>query len=284
MEQIDVPVENLARKTASFSQMSLYDDCGHRWKLKYLDKRDADDSSIYSVFGNFVHKAIELKQKGAKNPWIGMGKSILKWCRSNPQKMQKIAAKGDDPKYIKYREEYIQDSKEDTWIKAGFALYSGIFDWLNKEFPNHEFIDAEFPLLEPIPQTEYDLKGYIDLIIKTPDGFYHVIDFKTTIWGWKLEKKTDTVTQYQLTIYKKFLSEKLNIDPELIKVYFVLLKRKPPKDTSPYEKFEVKCKTKKMENSVIWLKKQIFGMKKGLAFKDKTSCKYCPWEHTPECP
>ena len=68
-------------------------------------------------------------------------------------------------------------------------------------------------------------KGYIDLVIKTTDGKYHVIDWKTCSWGWDREKKNSKLITYQLTLYKKFFCQKHNIDPSLVETHFALLKR-----------------------------------------------------------
>ncbi len=57
-----------------------------------------------------------------------------------------------------------------------------------------------------------DFKGFIDLVIKTPDGKYHVIDWKTCSWGWDMKKKTDKMMAYQLSFYKNYFAKKHNID------------------------------------------------------------------------
>ena len=31
-------------------------------------------------------------------------------------------------------------------------------------------------------------KGFIDLVVKTPDGKYHIIDWKTCSWGWDAQR------------------------------------------------------------------------------------------------
>ena len=77
-------------------------------------------------------------------------------------------------------------------------------------FGNFKVISVEEEILEPI--NEFDsygkkFKGFIDMVIKTDDDKYHIIDWKTCSWGWNSNKKTDPITNYQLTYYKNFFSK-----------------------------------------------------------------------------
>ena len=82
--------------------------------------------------------------------------------------------------------------------------------------------------MEPInsfDDAQFDFKGFIDLVIKTPDGKIHVIDWKTCSWGWNAQKRADPMTTYQLTYYKHFYAQKFGVDPKDIETHFALLKR-----------------------------------------------------------
>ena len=63
---------------------------------------------------------------------------------------------------------------------------------------------------------DYNFKGYIDLVLKTKDGKYHIIDWKSCSWGWDARRKADIMTTYQLTLYKHYFAIKHNIKPENI--------------------------------------------------------------------
>ena len=45
------------QKNISYSQMSIFRGCPHRWKLQYKDKIKRFTSSIHTVFGTAVHEA-----------------------------------------------------------------------------------------------------------------------------------------------------------------------------------------------------------------------------------
>ncbi len=79
---------------------------------------------------------------------------------------------------------------------------------------------------------DYDFKGFIDVVIKTPDGKYHIIDWKTCSWGWDARRKNDKMVTYQLALYKNYFCQKHNIDPKKVETYFAFLKRTAKEESS----------------------------------------------------
>ena len=47
------------QKNISYSQMSIYRGCQHRWKLQYKDKIKRFTSSIHTVFGTAIHEVMQ---------------------------------------------------------------------------------------------------------------------------------------------------------------------------------------------------------------------------------
>jgi hypothetical protein len=47
------------QKNISYSQMSIFRGCPHRWKLQYKDKIKRFNSSIHTVFGTAIHETIQ---------------------------------------------------------------------------------------------------------------------------------------------------------------------------------------------------------------------------------
>ena len=43
----------------SYSQLSLYTNCPHQWKLRYIDKITESESNIYLVFGTAMHETLQ---------------------------------------------------------------------------------------------------------------------------------------------------------------------------------------------------------------------------------
>ena len=137
--------------------------------------------------------------------------------------------------------------------------------------------------MEMVPINEYiDFKGFIDAVVKTPDGKYHIVDWKTTSWGWNSRRRSDPLVTYQLTLYKYFFCQKHNIDPELVETHFALLKRTAEKDRVEF--FRVTSGTKKTENALKLLHMALYNIEKQRYLKKRSNCHRCAFDMTPECP
>ena len=128
---------------------------------------------------------------------------------------------------------------------------------------------------------DYKFKGYVDLVLKTGDGKYHVIDWKTCSWGWNYKKKNDKMITYQLTYYKHFFAKKYDIDPKKIETHFALLKRTAKKDK--VEIFKVTSGEKKTENALNFLEKAIYNIINKNYLKNRLSCGRCEFYKTKHC-
>ena len=259
---LDIP-----KKHVSFSQLDSFSFCPFKHHLEYVEKRRHD--SIYMQFGKCFDQSIEKRKLGSQNSWIGFAKEFIKWCKQNPDLCQELTGQPVDTH---------------VWVKQGFQLYSKIFSWLDENFPNYEIIAFQFPLYEPIEDTEYSFKGFIDLVIKDQNGLYNIIDFKTTGRDWKLEKRTSDATQLQLVFYKKFFSDKQKIDLQNIKTHFIILKRQPPDLENQIELLTIDVGTIRITNSIKEMKVKLKLIDNGYKMKNKFKCGKCDWRHSKECP
>ena len=155
---------------------------------------------------------------------------------------------------------------------------------LQNYFGNYTIFSIEELIFEKIDyfDTDFKFKGFIDLVIKTDDGKYHIIDWKTCSWGWRAQKKSDPMVVYQLSLYKKFFSDKHNIPFDNIETHFILLKRTAKKDN--VEVFRVSNKKKRVANALNSLEVAIVNIKAKNFVKNKLSCKYCEFKNTKHCP
>ena len=123
------------------------------------------------------------------------------------------------------------------------------------------------------PTFKLKLKGFIDLVIKTDDGKYHVIDWKTCSWGWDARRKNDKMVTYQLTLYKNYFCQKHNIDPQNVETYFALLKRTAKKNNVEFVK--VSSGNVKMKNAVNLVTKALYNITQKNYMKNKLACSKC---------
>lgn len=275
---------NLINKNyVSYSEVLTYEECPFKWKLRYIDGYK-QDNTIYNIFGNALHEAINRRTtKGIETSWITMVKTIYKWILKNPVPNKWITLKKAPNEWVTEKG-YLNPR---GWGKAALIIYSQIFEWLFKEFGKYKIIGSEIRLKEPMDEIneEFYFRGYIDLLIRDSKENYHLIDFKTTDWGWDKNKRKDIKKQYQIILYKKFACEKFKLNRKKVKTHFILLKRSPPKKTNAAcELITVSSNDKKIEDATKWVTKNIQLMKKGLIIKKRTGCKFCEFYKTTLCP
>jgi hypothetical protein len=252
----------------SFSELKVWNECPHKHKLQYIDKNKVFTSTQYTCFGIAIHETCE--------------KSLLKEIKEE-QHSEYFEAKFKEELKILDGQVKIDQVLINDMVEQGKAILAELYQSLNNYLEGYEVISTEEPLFERIQNLdfEYDFKGYIDLILKTPDGKYHIIDFKSCSWGWSQEKKTDPMINYQLIYYKMFYAQKFNIDPKMIETHFMLMKRTAKKDR--IEAFRVTSGTKKTENANILLTRATTAIKNNKHIKNRLSCNGCEFYKTDLC-
>ena len=251
----------------SFSALKNWDFCPFYHKLTYIDRIKLFQGNVYTAFGTALHETCE---KLTLNESVDY-ESIFK--QSFKDELNKLK---DIP------EEHapmILDMKV-----QGLELASMILTALKIKFPGYKVVSAEEEIFEPIIDSPgaYDYKGFLDLVIKTPDGKYHIIDWKSCSWGWDIKRKTERMTTYQLTFYKKFFCEKHNIEPKNVETYFGLLKRTAKKDK--IEIFRVSSGPRKIKNALNILNKAVYNIHNNNHPKNRLKCEKCEFNKTEWCP
>lgn len=261
----------------SYSEISDFMECSFRHKLKHVDKINLGGGSIHTAFGKALHEAIEdyLRTKKMKD-----SKEVVKIFHQEIMDLHEEARR-------EAMEAELEFSAVVPDILAQFP------EWIDKEFPGWELVEAEHYLFESIKkQTNVHFKGFIDAIIKVPNkrsklGYkYVIIDWKTSNWGWKVEQKRDFKKQMQLILYKHYWCTFMNVDIKDVACNFVLLKRTARKsDGSRIEVVPVSVGPKAIENALKKINSAIMQMKRGLITKNRYACKpFCPYANTPWCP
>ena len=254
----------------SFSELKMWAECPWKHRLVYIDKIKKFVGNEFTAFGSALHTLCEhaIVDKIQDDEYDEFFEYTFE------QEIAKLLVKGA---------EFDQKLVDDMLVQARL-LAPQIIPEVVKHFEEYEVYSVEEMLYEDIKdfKTDYKFKGYIDLVIKTPDNKYHIIDWKTCSWGWDAKKKSDKLVTYQLTLYKKFFCQKHNIDPLLVETHFALLKRTAKKDN--VEIFRVTSGPRKTRNAVDLLTRGIRTIKSGLKIKNRNSCKYCEFNNTSDCP
>jgi len=242
------------RSHISFSELKIWNECPFKHKLVYVENIKKFLGNEYTAFGTAVHHVCE---KVVFDEKIDL---LLEFNSKFLEELKLLTEKKVDLK----KDLILQMRKQ----VEGLLLH--ILPSLKKTFTNFEVFSVEEELYEDLENTDLKFKGYIDLVIKTPDQKYHIIDWKTCSWGWDSKRKTDRITSYQLTLYKNYFAKKHSIDPKNIETHFALLKRTAK--TNNVEIFRVTSGVKKTENSLNLLKKSIYNIENNKYIKNRLSC------------
>lgn len=254
----------------SFSELKNWNDCPFKHKLVYVDKIKKFVGNEYTAFGKAIHDTCEkmiLSETVVPNLSTFFDLQFL-------DELQRLKEEN-----IELKQNLINDMRE-----QGSSLTNFILPAVKETFVEYEVISAEEALYEDIENSEFKFKGYIDLVLKTKDGKYHIIDWKTCSWGWDRKRKADRMTTYQLTLYKYYFAKKHNVDLSNIETHFALLKRTAKKNK--VEIFRVTSGPKKTENAVNLLNKALYNIEHKKYIKNRLSCTQgygCEFYKTEHC-
>ncbi len=258
----------------SFSELKNWHRCPHYHKLVHLDKLEGFEGNVHTAFGTAVHDVCEHliligKNAGAEELFE---KKFLKRLQSLPAHIRSDLNK-----------KLVTDMRQ-----QGKDIVVLVLDSVKEYFGAYEVIATEERLMQPIEEfsdAKYSFKGFIDLVIKTDDGKYHVIDWKTCSWGWNARRRTEPMTTYQLTFYKHFFARQHGIPPENIETHFALLKRTAKKERVEF--FRVTSGPKKTRNAINFLTKALFNISNKRYVKNKLACHgqfgTCEFYNTAHC-
>jgi len=251
----------------SFSEMKIWNECSYRHKLEYLDGLRSFMGNEYTAFGTAVHSYCE--------------QALLREVK-DPNKLF-------TDEFVKGLEKLIVDGVEldqkliNQMEPQGEGILPEVLPGINDYFEDgFEVLQTEESLYENMEGTDYKFKGFIDLVVKTPDGKIHIIDWKTCSWGWNRQRRSEPMTTYQLTLYKNFYAKKHGIDPSKIETHFALLKRTAKKG-SKVEIFRVTSGPRKTSSAMALLNKAIQNIENKTSIKNRLSCKYCAFYKTEHC-
>jgi len=250
----------------SYSELKDWVHCAFYHKLTRVDGIDGFTGNQYTAFGSAIHSVCEkklLQEEIDDNFFV--------------EELKKNIAALDDE---------IDNKIVHEMMKQGNAIIPEIEDALNDYFEEYEVLAVEMPLMEMIEgEEDYKFKGFIDAVVATPDGKVHIFDWKTCSWGWDSKKKNDKMVTYQLTLYKHFFCQKMEVDPKDVETHFALLKRTAKKNRVEF--FRVTSGSIKTNNALKTLNMALYNIKNKRYIKNRLSCTAgygCKFYKTEHCP
>lgn len=207
-QYIDSIEQNSGKIHISYSEFSKYQSCGHRHLIEKYLKLVEEETSIHLIFGNSVHKAIEL---GIKDN-ISTEERVLSFREDFSREMHNNLRESPD---------FVNLS---SYLDQGENIIKSLST--EKILEKYEVMGVELPLYEQLFGI-FHFKGFIDLILKDRNtNRYLIIDWKTSGEAWDVSKKKKDLTfMAQMRLYKFFYGRLKNIDFDDIDCKYVVLNR-----------------------------------------------------------
>tara|TARA_Y100000592_G_scaffold47176_1_gene74940 strand:+ start:3785 stop:4549 length:765 start_codon:yes stop_codon:yes gene_type:complete len=249
----------------SFSELKDWVHCPYYHKLTRVDGIDGFTGNQYTAFGSAIHSVCEKKllQEDIDEDFF-------------VNELKKNISDLDEP---------VDNKIVHQMMKQGNKIIPEIDDALSEYFDEYEVLAVEMSLMEDIEgHDDYKFKGFIDAVVSTPDGKVHIFDWKTCSWGWNAKKRSEPMVTYQLTLYKHYFCQKMNVDPKDVETHFALLKRTASKNRVEF--FRVTSGPRKTDNALKLLNKAIYNIKSKRYIKNRLSCTGgygCKFYNTEHC-
>lgn len=227
LEHTPHQIDYRTQKNISASQILMYDECPHKWKLSKIDKLQVYQPSVHTVFGTAMHETIQ--------DWLHvMYNETAK--AANEMNLREVLK-------LKMREVYEKERKKTKEVfttadelNSFFLDGVEILTYLKKKrssyfsMKNTYLAGIETGLVHEVRPNVYFI-GYIDLVFYNKlAGTYTIIDIKTSTRGWgDYEKKNDAKIA-QILLYKEYFAKQFNVDVDQINVEYFILRRKINED------------------------------------------------------
>lgn len=216
------------KKTISYSELSMYLKCPHKWKLSYKDGLRKRIPSIHTIFGTAIHNTIQHYLTVMYEESIRKADEIDMSDMLHSQFHEVIKDEFGD-------EEVTMDAEElKEFFIDGLAILTEFKKKRHLHFPKkgYELTGVEVPIRYNVVKFanikhKLDFLGFADVIIHHPKtNTYKIIDIKTSTRSWGKYKKQDKIMRTQLVLYKIFLSKLYNVPVDNISVEYFIVKRK----------------------------------------------------------
>lgn len=215
-------------KSISFSQLSTYRNCPLCWSRAYVLGEAPYSPSIHTTFGTAVHETLQTWLDKLYNDSVKVSEELdlHELLKENLRKV-----------YASEKKAFGKDFSTAEELSSFYQDGVAIVDYVKKHrkaFFNPSkgewLVGCEIPLLYKL-QDKFYFKGFIDVLTyDEKQDIWKIWDIKTSTSSWSPETKADKVKTDQILLYKHFLSQEFNIEPDKIEVEYFIVKRKLPEN------------------------------------------------------
>ena len=216
-------------KNISYTQLSAWMECPHRWKQMYVDKIK-QPPSIYLSFGTAMHETLQEYMELMYNHNQQAADEFDAHADFQSRFMLLYKADVD-----KLGEHFATKKELVEFTNDGLEIIDFFLRHRQEHFQKHgwKLLGIEMPILIA-PHEDYPnvkLMGKLDLVMFNETTHHVVIwDIKTSTRGWNKYQKADKTKTSQMVMYKKYFAEQYNVPIDNIDVRYFIVKRKIPEN------------------------------------------------------
>ena len=213
------------QKNISYTQLSAWMECPHRWKQMYIDKIK-QPPSIYLSFGTAMHETLQEYMELMYNK--GQQHADEFDAHKHFQAGFMLLYKAD---VDKLGEHFATKEQLIEFTNDGLEIIDFFLRHRQEHFQKHgwKLLGIEMPILIA-PHEDYPnvkLMGKLDLVMFDETLHKVVIwDIKTSTRGWTKYDKNNKLKTSQMVMYKKYFAEQYDVPIENIDVEYFIVKRK----------------------------------------------------------
>ena len=259
----------------SYSGLTTWQDCPHKFKMKYVEKVKLNSDSIYNHYGKIMHSILEDYFEVGKTQKKFIAEALEKWKIDYEAKWQDDFI---DPKF------HLKEKDKDIFYKQGIVTIKTKLPKLQKaiekKFGKFAIVKKEQELTTPLYNC-VNMMSKIDLIIHIlKTDTYAVIDYKAVKDMSKWKRPPD-VKFHQANIYEENVAQnKKELEPkENLTSHFLIIPRVNPKE--PMTFIDNNLPMVKTSN---WVNNMVFGIEHEIFFTNRKSCFLCEYKNTEHCP
>ena len=214
-------------KNISYTQLSAWMECPHRWKLMFIDKMK-QPPSFHLSFGTAMHETLQEYMELMYNKGQQHADQFDAAADFQKRFMELYKADAD-----KLGENFATQKELIEFTNDGLEIIDFFLRHRQEHFQKHgwKLLGIEMPILLA-PHEDYPnvkLMGKLDLVMFDETMHRVVIwDIKTSTRGWTKYDKENKLKTSQMVMYKKYFAEQYNVPVESIDVRYFIVKRKIP--------------------------------------------------------
>lgn len=183
----------------SYSKIELFEQCKHKYKLRYIDGNYTNSTTIVLDLGNIAHKGMELKGRSLINKEVPnytyIIDAVMNGIQEETEKDKKFIKGVNEIKREYFLDFYKKNEKNNLNYEDKLKTYFNNLD--NPMDDDWEILAVEQPF-EFIYEDRCIFKGFIDRIDINSNGELRVVDYKTSNAPYDEKKLT---TPLQMVIY-----------------------------------------------------------------------------------